>query len=58
MCLRQVTQTSKNFLTSLAARACEFDKSLATSFSEKEIAENVMEYGFSVMSTGFVMCAL
>lgn len=54
----QASQTSKNSLTSLAARACDFDKSLATSFSEKEIAENVFQYGFSMMSTGFVMCSL
>ncbi|CAJ1343421.1 unnamed protein product [Effrenium voratum] len=54
----QVSQVSKNTLVSLAARTCEFDKSLATSFSEKEIAENVFEYGFSAMSTGFIMCCL
>ena len=54
----KASQVSQNSLTSLASRACGFDKALATSFSEKEIAQNISEYGFSFLSTGFIMCAL
>mmetsp|Transcript_68377 Transcript_68377/g.160301 ORF Transcript_68377/g.160301 Transcript_68377/m.160301 type:complete len:1015 (-) Transcript_68377:327-3371(-) len=54
----KASQVSSNSMTSLASRACGFDKALATSFSEKEIAQNISDYGFSFLSTGFIMCAL
>ncbi|CAK8987206.1 unnamed protein product [Durusdinium trenchii] len=36
----QASQTSRNSMASLAARTCEFDKSLASSFSEKDKADD------------------
>lgn len=54
----RVTEVSVNSYQSLAARTCNFDKGLPSSFSQATSAEALFDYGFAFDSPGFIMCVL